>query len=171
MFELGEQVILNEKIKKDYPSVCGELATITRIITSSPNFQFDIELPNGDYTPVRECEIDKLTDKQKELITYIYNGNELLYTPTNEIVEVLKVDWLHNKVEVEFYDGGLQVVNIEKLSKIEKEIGSVENSTNESICEKLLKVFLGHYKNSDDTYTVPKELLIHILEELYTEKV
>lgn len=168
MFEIGEKVILNENIKKDYPSACGEVATITRKITSSPNYQYDVLLENGDYTPIRECEMNKLTEEQLQQVTYIKRDNQVLYTPTNEIVKILKVDLLHGQIEIEFQDAGIMVVGLEKLRKLDKEIDSVENNSNN--LDSLVEIFYGHYKNNDDTYTVPKQLLVNLLDNIFEQE-
>ncbi|MED3562398.1 hypothetical protein [Bacillus xiapuensis] len=59
----------------------------------------------------------------------------------------------------------------------ECELELVEESTQElpfsdidednTIPEDLLSVFFDHYKNDDDTYTIPKQLLINMLTQMY----
>lgn len=232
-YEIGEFVVLNEKIEKDYPKHSGDLVQVVRVITSSPNYKYDVSLPNGDYCPVRENEINKLTDKQKQFVQYIQEGMTVRYTPTDEFVIVVKADYLHEQVEIEHDDNSTQVVCFETLTKIDKETDSVadfkfkvgdyirivsEDNWNScegeivnayingtggnsydvsfvdcvcpfdenelelvlpfeefdgesqlSLHEEMLNTLFGHYKNLDNTYTVPKQLLLNILNKLYEE--
>jgi dCMP deaminase len=119
-FEVGELAVLNESAKSGLPNNVGELCEVVRII-SSPNYEYEVDF-GYHINPVRESELNKLTDTQRELITYINNGNEVLYTPTNEKVKVLKVDYLHEQVEILHQDLSSQVVCFNALSKIEKKI-------------------------------------------------
>lgn len=186
-FELNEYAILNDKVERDLPTHSGDLVTISRIITSSPNFQYDVELPNGDYSPVRECELNKLTDRKKELITYVKVGHHVEYIPTHEVVLILKTDFLHEMAEVEFADAGIQVVRMIALRKIKKEVDSVEDlqhgkftdialeigqftdkknkqyGSSVDATHEMIKVLMERYTYDDENYLMPKSLLQHIL--------
>jgi predicted RNase H-like nuclease (RuvC/YqgF family) len=208
----------------------------------SPNYDCTVELENGDLNPVKELELTKLTNEQKQLATYIKKNNQVIYTLSNEQVKIIKVDFLHSQAEIEFYNGLTAVVGFKKLRKIEegsdsmeekefkfkvgdvvltqtkdtcngwtvevvkafkddlgaigykvkngqgeyffeeqeltyiidntlpvidfsKESDSVEEYTN----EELLDIFFGHYKNENDTYTVPKQLLLNIFKQFIEE--
>jgi hypothetical protein len=187
MFEIGELAILNEKVERDLPTHSGDLVTITRIVTSSPNYQYDVELPNGDYTPVRECELNKVSDKKKKIITFVKVGHHVEYIPTNEVVLILKTDFLHGMAEVEFEDAGIQVVRMIALRKIEKEVDSVEDlqqgkfteialeigkftdkknkqyGSSVDATQKMIEVLMERYTYDDENYLMPKSLLQHIL--------
>jgi hypothetical protein len=168
-FEIGEYAVLNEKVGKDLPMHVGDLVQILRNRVSN-YYSYDVELATGDINPVRELELNKLTDEQQQLVTYIHRGNKVIYSPTNETVEIVRVDMLHGQVEVKFNDNGVQVVGIESLKPIEEENWRIVEQPEEHLettQEELLNTFLGHYKNENDTYTVPKELLINMLKLMY----
>jgi hypothetical protein len=168
-FEIGEYAVLNEQVGKDLPMHVGDLVQILRTVKSS-NFHYDVELATGDINPVRVSELNKLTEEQKELVKYIKRGNKVAYSPTSETVEIIKVDMLHGQVEIKFDDNGVNVVDIKSLKPLEKEIWRVVEQPEEhleTVQEELLNTFLGHYKNENDTYTVPKELLINMLKLMY----
>jgi hypothetical protein len=168
-FEIGEYAVLNEKVGKDLPLHVGDLVQVLRIIKSN-NYDYDVELATGDIDPVRESELNKLTEEQKQLVTYINRGNKVTYSPTGEEVEIIKVDMLHGQVEIKFDDNGVNVVGMESLKPIEEETWRIVEQPEEHLettQEELLNTFLGHYKNENDTYTVPKELLINMLKLMY----
>lgn len=119
MFEVGEFVILNQNIEKGLPGHSGEVVEIVRKI-KSPNYDYEVDLGNS-INPVKETEITKLNDGQKELIKYIYKGNRLIYIPSDEKVTITKVDFIHNQVAIKFDDFGAIVVGFESLKKIDKE--------------------------------------------------
>jgi hypothetical protein len=125
LFKDEEMVILNEKVKGGLPYRVGELAKIYCTHANSTNYDYTVELDKSDIVPVKEVELNKLTDEQKELSTYIYRGSEVSYIPTNETVIIVKVDYLNMQAEAEFYDAGLMVVDFKTLRKIEKEINTV----------------------------------------------
>jgi hypothetical protein len=168
-FEIGEYAVLNEHVGKDLPMHVGDLVQVLRYRVSN-YYSYDVELATGDINPVREKELNKLTEEQKQLVTYINRGNKVTYSPTNETVEIIKVDMLHGQVEVKFDDNGVQVVDINSLKQLEKEIWRMVEQPEEhleTVQEELLNTFLGHYKNENDTYTVPKEILINMLKLMY----
>lgn len=119
----GELVIINEHAKNGLPSRNGEIAEIIYpdYYKSSQNYQYYVQFEDGGQSPVKEIELNKLTEEQKQLVTYIKTGNKVTYTPTGEIVTILKSDFLHGQIEVEFEDAGIMVVGIETLRPIEEE--------------------------------------------------
>jgi hypothetical protein len=164
-FIVSEYAILNENANIYLPNNVGDLVIVSHIKKDSPNYQYDVELPNGDYVPVREVEINKLTKRQREYMTYIQKDNTVIYVPTNEEVVITKTDYLHGQVSIMFEDGGATTVGFESLRE------SVKKGKNkpERNFEDLLSIFLNHYKNQDDTYTVPKQLLINLLDQIFQE--
>jgi dCMP deaminase len=119
-FEIDEQVILNNNAIKGLPSNVGDLVIVKRYRERS-QYDYDIELPSGDIVFVKESELTKLTGKQKQLITYIYKGNRVIYTLTNEEVMITQVDFNHNQVAIKFDDYGAIVVGVDALNKLDKE--------------------------------------------------
>jgi hypothetical protein len=190
-FDAGEYAVLNEKVGKDLPMHVGDLVQVLRTIKSS-NFHYDVELATGDINPVRESELTKLTEEQEQLVTYIHRGNKVVYSPTDEEVEVLRVDMLHGQIEIKFDDSGVQVVGIETLKQIEEEIWRMveqpeEQSSQGKFTElaleigqftdkknkqygssvdatyKMVEVLMERYTYDKENYLMPKSLLKHIL--------
>jgi hypothetical protein len=117
-FNVSEYAILNEEVNTDLPNNVGDLVIVSRIKKDSPNYQYDITLPNGDYVPVRETEINKLTERQREYMTYIQKDNTVIYVPTQEEVVITKTDYLHGQVAIMFEDGGATTVGFESLREL-----------------------------------------------------
>jgi hypothetical protein len=165
-FKLDEQAILNSNaIKALHPNV-GDIVTIALVRGNPTFFDYDIRLQNGDIVFVDESELNELTDVQKELSNYIYSGNRIRYEPTNEKASIAKVDFLHNQAEIEFDEGGTLVVEFTRLRPLDEEsesVGEIQKNTHED----LVNIFFNHYKNTEGTYTVPKELLLNLLNHIY----
>jgi hypothetical protein len=166
-FKIGETVILNESAIKGLPDRIGQRATILNILHTSVNYDVDIEFDDAMISPVKYSEINKLTEEDKHLMNYIFTNNKVLYW--YDEVTVVKVDYLHTKAEIKFSDGTYDVVDFDKLNPIEvKENNSVKVNQFD-IHEDLLNILFKHYRNQDNTYTIPKELLINMLKGLYTD--
>lgn len=191
MFKIGDYAILNEKVQSGLPSHVGELVTIYATANHSPNYDFTIMLENGDLNPVKESELNVLTERQKELITYLRKNNEVTYIPTGEIVRILKVDYLYGQVEIEHEDKSQQVVLYTTLKQLEDEIWRiVEQPEEESsgkfteialeigeftdmknkqygssvdATQKMIEVLMERYTYDEENYLMPKSLLKHIL--------
>jgi hypothetical protein len=132
----------------------------------SPNYQYDVTLPNGDYVPVRETEINKLTERQREYMTYIHKDNTVIYVPTQEEVVITKTDYLHGQVSIMFEDGGVtDNVGFESIREL---VDKVADKPERNL-DDLLNIFFKHYKNKDETYTIPKQLLINLLDQIFEE--
>jgi hypothetical protein len=190
-FEIGEYAVLNEQVGKDLPMHVGDLVQVLRYRVSN-YYSYDVELATGDINPVREKELNKLTEEQKQLVTYINRGNKVTYAPTNEIVEIIKVDMLHGQVEIKFDDNGVNVVDIKSLKPLEKEIWRVVEQPEEQslqgkfteianeigqftdmknkqygssvdATQKMIEVLMERYTYDEENYLMPKSLLKHIL--------
>jgi hypothetical protein len=120
----GEICVINHHAKTGLPSRTGEICTIEECLYNSLNYDYLVRFEDNETAKVKESELSlsRLTDEQKELIEYVKLGNHVVYTPTNEVVLILKTDFLHKVAEVEFENAGIQVVRIGTLKKIEKEI-------------------------------------------------
>jgi dCMP deaminase len=126
MFLEGETVILNEYAKNGLPYRVGERCVIEESLYNSPNYDYRVVFDDGEFAKVKESELNKLTEKDKEILDYIFNGSLVLHIASNEEVKVLKVDYLHEQVEILHKDLSLQVVCYEAL----KQIGIENNSVN-----------------------------------------
>lgn len=135
MYNVGDMVILNQNIEKGLPGHSGEVVEIVRKI-KSPNYDYEVDLGNS-INPVKETEIAELTDYEKGLIKYIYKGNRVMYIPSDEKVNITKVDFIHHQVAIKFDDYGSIVVGFDVLRELEEENVSLEESnlieTNEEI--------------------------------------
>ena len=63
---------------------------------------------------------------------------------------------------------GIYYFDEEELELFE-ELPFYESKLNLTFYEELLNTFFDHYKNPDNTYTVPKQLLINLITEIYQE--
>jgi hypothetical protein len=115
MFLEGEEVVLNEHAKTGLPNRIGEICFIVDNLYNSQSYDYKVMFEDGETTRVRECEISKLTEEQKQLMTYIKKDNYVTYTPTNETVKIMKSDFIHGQIEIMFEDGGVIVVGIESV--------------------------------------------------------
>lgn len=170
----GEIVIINEHAKNGIPSRIGEKGIIVNrdYYRNSPNYEYVVQFDDGMTSPVREVELNKLTQNDEEIMKYTFTGNLVTYTPTGETVKILKCDFLHRQIEVEFEDAGIMVVGIETLKPIEEETWRIVEQPEkslETVQEEMLHMFFSQYKNNDNTYTVPKELLVNMLNRIYEE--
>jgi hypothetical protein len=185
-FVENETVILTDKAAKGLPMRVGSLAKIINILHTSVNYDYDVQFSDGEIAPVRECELNKLTDEIEQYMIFIFKGNKVLYW--FDTVTIQKVDYLHKIAEIEFGDKSSLVVEFDKLKPIEQqpeqvknenyfeqkglEIGKLVNKKQvaygDSISKayKLMQVYLENYDNGNDTYTIPKSLLKHILLQI-----
>lgn len=187
VFLEGEMVILNDRARNGLPCRIGEIAVITDVYYSSPNYDYIVQFDDGDTNPVKSSELNKLTEEQKKLITYIFTGNKVLYENSNEIVTILKVDYLNGQVEIQFDDGSSMVADINNLEEIDD---FTEEDDYDSLCKftdialkigeftdmknkqygssvdatyKMIQVLMERYTYDDENYLMPKSLLQHIL--------
>jgi hypothetical protein len=167
----GEFYILNEKARAGLPNRIGERCLLTDIYYSSPNYDYLIEFDDGDTAPVKESELNKLTEKDIADMNYIFKGNLVIYTPTHEEVLISKVDYLHGQVEIDFMDGSSITTGFETLRQKEvEELPFVEEAKNDEVKfqhDDLIKVCFKHYENEDGTYTIPKTLLNNLLNHIF----
>lgn len=167
-FHIGEVCILNSFALKGLPSRIGEKAVITESY-SSPNYDWIIEFDDGEEAPVKSSELTKLTTKDIELMNYIFTTNKVKCL--EEEVTILTVDYLNGQAEVQFDDKSVTVVDFNKLIEIEDDTLPIFNFSNdkqnnkEDIYETFLNTYFDHYKNSNDTYEIPKQLLINLLKQ------
>jgi hypothetical protein len=183
----GEACYLNENASKDLPNRIGEIAIVDKSLYDSHNFDYRVQFEDSMYGKVKESELTKLTDKQKELIKYIYLGNEVLYAPTNQKVIINKVDLVNYKVGLNFVEGGSSVVDIGKVKPLEEDEQTEEKGYFESLgwevgklvdqkqkaygdsvtkCYQIMKVLMQDYSNNDGTYTIPESLIPIMLLEV-----
>jgi hypothetical protein len=114
-FKLNDTVILNNKAQIDLPMRVGQRAKVDEILHTSPNFDYDIKFDDGVIVPVRECELNKLTNTDEQFMNYIFAKNKVKYH--DEEITIVKVDYLHKKAEIKIGDCE-QVVDFKELQPI-----------------------------------------------------
>jgi hypothetical protein len=160
----------------------GSIGKIVNILYHSVNYDYDVEFDDFEINPVRECELKKITDVHKKYLEYIFVGNKVGFSDTE--VKVVKTDYFNGVAEIEFDDKSGGVEYFERLYPLEEskqavnanyfeqkglEIGQLVNKKQaaygDSISKayKLMQIYLENYDNGDNTYTIPKSLLKHIL--------
>jgi hypothetical protein len=185
-FELFETVILTDKAAKGLPMRVGLLAKVIEILHTSVNYDYDVQFSDGEITPVRECELIKLTNKDEEYLEYIFKGNKAKYH--DQEVTIVKTDYFHYKAEiligevedvVDFKE--LQPIHINFLEEnklgyfaelglsIGKLVDKKQKAYGDSVtkCHEIMKVLLSDYHNKEEhTYTFPESLLPQMLLDI-----
>jgi hypothetical protein len=186
----GEIVILNERAKKGLPNRIGERGVVSIDDLNLSNYQYILEFDDGSIAPVHETEVNRLTEKDKKVMEYIFTKNRVIFHPANEDVIIKKVDYLNEKAEVEFLGGGTSVVDFQKLSpdslieenkeepQIEQlgkftelaygigEFTDMKNNQYGSSVDatyKMVEVLMERYTYDEENYLIPKDLLKHLL--------
>lgn len=171
--------VVNENVKKFYPSRYDTRVKIISPIFTSLNYDYEAETDDGELLKFRDCELTKLN--KDDWIVQLRKGQKVIYTPTNEIVTVEQVSLIYGKISIKFPDNGVQVVGIEVL----REVGKVVMTLNEKnivipngeyiatksriSSDTLINTFLNQYKNNDNTYTVPKSILENLIDIAFEE--
>ncbi|GIN22522.1 hypothetical protein [Siminovitchia fordii] len=160
-FEHGDLAVLNENSDIGIPKHIGDLVQITNT-EGSPMYDYKARLLcNGRIISVKDIELSHI-DKNNPLLMFNI-GNKLLYKPTDEECEIVKIDYLYNQIEVKFKDGSCRVERPESLQLNENDIErKSETKSNE---QNLVKLFLSPYKK-ENTYHIPENLMDEIITEL-----
>jgi hypothetical protein len=129
------------------------------------NFEFDVECDDGDVLPLKSSEVNKLTMEDKQYMEYIFTNNQVMFEDKKVVIG--KVNYLTKQTDILDENGVFSIVEFKDLEPIH--IDSVEDKKLDEfdIVEDLLNVFVGHYKNTDNTYTVPKEFLVSLIKKIY----
>jgi hypothetical protein len=184
-FQVNEIAILNEKVVRDLPMRIGQKAVILRKSTFS-NFDFDIEFDDGESVPVKNSELNKLTDEDKKYMDYIFINNKVSFR--NEKYKVIKVNYLTKQANVIKDDKSEYIVKFDDLQPIhietnENEMGYFEQlglqigklvdkkqkAYGDSVtkCYKIMRVLLEDYRDEEEkTYTIPESLLPQMLLDI-----
>jgi hypothetical protein len=180
MFEQNEIVILNTNAGKDLSMRIGQRA----IVLGKTNFayqDYDVEFDDAVIFPVSKSELNKLTEEEKEFMDYIFTGNKVLWN--EEIVTIVKVDYLHKNAEIKFNDYSEVVVSFDGIkqldidiveeqgifTKLGLEIGSFTDDKNKQYGSsvdatyEMMKVLMERYTYDEDNYLIPKSLVKHML--------
>jgi hypothetical protein len=92
MFKENEIAILNEKCK-GLPDKIGERCVVLGNRWGGM-YNYDCEFDDGSILRVRESELNKASEIDQFYMSFIFTGNELIYSPTMESVKIIKVNKL-----------------------------------------------------------------------------
>lgn len=98
----------------------GKIGSIFELLTSG-NYDYIVQLENGDKVKVKETEIKKLPNEIYRLHRCFKQNKKVLYVPTNEIVEVIRADYAYMQAEIEYEDKSMEVVSIHNIREIESD--------------------------------------------------
>lgn len=160
-YKLGETVVINEKAE-GLPSDIGKKGVVYEMLVTG-SYNYRIKLDNEDVVSVRENEINPL-DKDDPILKY-KTGNKVALKLGN-YATVCHIDYLYRQMEVQFSDGSYGVINFNDIKGLCFESTSIENKTS---FNQIVNILLKHYKNEDDTYTVPKELIHNLIKHISSE--
>lgn len=120
-YEIGEYAIVNEIAKVGLPSWVGKMVKIKSMVSNSINYDYEVTDERGESVRVKESELNTATE---DVITFnqILVNNNWKCEFNDEIVTVVKVDYIYEKVEVRFDDESYVVVDLDKIELL--------NSTN-----------------------------------------
>lgn len=166
-FSSGDMVVINEKAK-GLPDDIGKVVTVKEYTSNSSNFDYYVQTEQFEILKVKESELNKLTGDEIYLYLSMKKHGKVFYYPTKEVARVVNIDYLHKQVEIEFSDNGYLVVGVNVIIPYEEE-ETIKEVEVVDFYEEMLHMFFGHYKNENDTYTVPKELLLNLLKGIIEE--
>lgn len=158
-FSIGQEVVIVSN-EQDLIKEKGEKATVISLLPVDYINDYVIKLENGEETKVKQREIQAIPEEMLDIST----GDKVIYALTNEEAIITKIDILHGQVEIGFRDSSHMVVGIEAIRRIDK--GDEEELVTEEksyAAEKILDLLFKHYKNDKGNYTVPKSLLINLI--------
>jgi hypothetical protein len=188
-FKSDEIVIINQKALNGIPNRIGEKAIILDQIDSF-NYDYQVLFDDGELSKVKESELNKLTDEDKWNMRYLFRGNKVIHK-TLGIVKVVKVDFIHSKVEIEYPSTVKEVVDFNSILgdgndlkeseenklgyfeelglSIGKLVDEKQKAYGDSVtkCYEIMKVLLQDYHNEENhTYTIPESLLPQMLLDI-----
>lgn len=165
-YNVGDSVVITPLALSGLPSNIGSKVTIVEQLTSG-NYDYRVQFEDHSFTKVKEIELIKL--EPDDDILKLKVGD--YYKINNNTVKVVKIDYLYRQVEIEYVEdnGVMEVVDV--INLIEKVDDEMENEFTEPkhIAEELIDTFLSQYRNSDNTYTIPEQLLLKLIGNLYWE--
>lgn len=188
-YTVGEKLVFDTK-EYDLKNHNGELVEIVDK-QEHGSHDYYAQFEDNQIIRVKEKELQPLRKEFHNMS--FQRGQKVRVMPKDERGTIQKLDWLHGQAEVLFEDNSYVVVGFEKLRKIDRESVDVEKEGEKMVkgndyfeskgseigslvtkkqaaygdsvgkAYKLMQVFMQDYDNGDDTYTIPKELLQHIL--------
>lgn len=178
-FSHGDEVILVANVG-DLKDICGMKAMILEVLAPQNANDYLIQVEQTkEEVRVRESEIDRIDPND-----YLYQiklGDTVVRKNGTE-VKVSMIDYGNRQIEIKYPDDTYEVISIEaitglhnevnkvgKFEKIATELGKFTDIKNKQYGSSvdatygMLEVLMKRYENEDDTYTIPKSLLQHIL--------
>jgi hypothetical protein len=154
------------------------------IVTDQLDSMYDyyVSYPDGSHLKFTEDEIESYNDKTVKFKLY----ERVKLKSTGEEGIIIHIDYNHEKAQLKFQDKSFKVHGFDEIEEVKEsvelnkkgleyfpekghEIGKLvmnkQLAYGDSVSKayKLMQVFLENYDNGDDTYTIPKSLLRHIL--------
>jgi len=180
-FEVGDRV---EVIKSEYSKADGEVSDLVgkqgfiKDFLYTGNLDYKVRLEGDDtdtfffeselsklYTPkIGDLVRLKTTDEEGivETIDYEYKQVEVRCGVTYKVVGWNKVEIIENgEVKVEEKQGYFSELGQQVGELVDQKQLAYGDSVSKTY--KLMQIFLEQYDNGDNTYTIPKSLLKHIL--------
>lgn len=175
-FNIEDDVVINENAQRDLPDSIGKYGYVATLLKNSPNFDYEVDI-GMTIEKVKEKELSRITDFKLELAKV---GDKVLYTNTHEFAVVEQIDEIYNQVSIKFKDGGVKLAVEDQLKLImneedlqieqAKEVSKPNaKSEKDDVANRVSNAFLKQYRNSDNTYTLPEEVLHNILNTLLEE--
>jgi len=168
-YEKGDRVeVVNSvgsKSDEDVEAIIGKKGFIRRLLTTS-QYDYAVRI-DGDESDTFffESELSKLNEYIPKI------GDLVRLKTTGEEGIVVTVDDEHKQAEMRFNSNPnlYQVYGWNKYEPVEN--GEVEVEVKpENFSEHLLHTFMSQYKNQDETYTVPKEVLLNLISNVYEQE-
>lgn len=171
-YELGDELTVNKFAEIGMPAYIGRKGTVNQQIGYG-SFDYELDFGDGVFGRFKESELDGVVMNN----TIKFKNGDNVKTSTED-------EWSDRKgivVGTEENDSGGYFYNVvfndanemwcfdeselELVEEIEKQL----NNDDFSMGEQLLDLFLSQYENKDNTYTVPRQLLIKILDNMFEE--
>jgi hypothetical protein len=161
-YKIGDPVVINNKAKKDLPNDVGKIGYISGYAATSPNYDYFIEV-HLESRKVKESEINSISSPE------IYQkGDVVVNLINNEICTVDEFYEASKEVRVLYSDstaGTTHISNIRKVMEDEETKEDAEDNTQpENAVNRLVTLLLTKYKNEDNTYTLPNDVLHKLIE-------
>ena len=151
MYNVGDIVIINEKVVRDLPTRIGQRAFILGKYYTTDNYDYYVEFDDGSKSPVKIDELNKLNEEDKQFMNYIFTNNQVMFDDKKVVIS--KVNYLTQQADifdeigvfsiVEFKD--LEPVHIDSLEEMLKH--DSRSDKHRKVIEEIHKTF--NIKNAD----------------------
>jgi preprotein translocase subunit YajC len=163
-FSHGDEVVILETKIGDLKDLCGMKAMVIEVLPPQNVNDYLIQVEQTkEEVRVRESEINRFDSN--DYLYQIKKGDTVVRKNGTE-VKVSMIDYVNRQIEIKYPDDTYEVVSIDVITG---KYAEGDETVEEDIYEHILITLLGQYKNEDNTYTVPKELLVNMISAIYKE--